>query len=163
MSPGPTRLVSPETLGAWVVKCDPRANPDVAGAVRSGEPWVAERWCVVDNYRSRMMVDGDRAVLWVSGDGRAMARGVWGLGRVTGPARDMVGDAPGGTRRLEVPLHLPLLRTAVSPEEIRAAGVADLEVLVQPHGSNPSWMSKDQLAALSEVLGEWPGPAAWSD
>ncbi len=148
----PGRLVSEETLGAWVVKCDPRSNPEVPEAARAGEPWVAERWCVADNYRSRMMRAGDRAVLWVSGDGRAMARGLWGLGRVTGPAQ----AGPDGPRRPVVPLHLPLMREGVSPEEIRAAGVADLEVLVQPHGSNPSWMSRDQLAALSELLGEWP-------
>jgi hypothetical protein len=98
---------------------------------------------------------GDRAVLWVSGDGRTMGRGVWGLGWVTGPADELAGPT-GGRRRREVPLQVPLLRAGVSPEEIRAAGVADLEVLVQPHGSNPSWMSTEQLSALAELLGEWP-------
>lgn len=147
----PGRRVSEETLGAWVVRCDPRSNPDVLAAASTGEPWVAERWCVADNYRSRMMRTGDRAVLWVSGDGRAMARGLWGLGWVTGSVQ----DGPDFARPV-VPLHVPLVREGVSPEEIRAAGVADLEVLVQPHGSNPSWMSRDQLAALSELLGEWP-------
>jgi hypothetical protein len=146
------RAVSAETLGAWVVKCDPRPNPDVPRAARGGEPWVAERWCVVDNYRSRMMRRGDRAVLWVSGDGRTMARGIWGLGWVTGPAHDTTGDDP----RLDVPLHVPLRLAGVSPEQVRAAGAADLEVLVQPHGANPSWMSRDQLGALAELLGEWP-------
>lgn len=149
---GPGRRVSEETLGAWVLKCDPRANPDVPRAARGGGRWTAERWCVADNYRSRMMRPGHRAVLWVSGDGRTLARGIWGLGRVTGPVR---ADAVDG---LVVPLHLPLASQVVTPDEIRAAGAADLEVLVQPHGSNPSWMSRTQLAALSELLGEWPAP-----
>jgi hypothetical protein len=173
---GPGRLVSEESLGAWVVKCDPRANPDVPRAARSGEPWVAQRWCVADNYRSRMMRPGHRAVLWVSGDGRSLARGLWGLGWVTGPVRgpggEQVDGADGsagsggsggsggsaGRRRPEVALHLPLARAGVSPDEIRAAGVADLEVLVQPHGSNPSWISRSQLARLSPLLPEWPAP-----
>ena len=42
---GAPRRVSEEKLGAWVVKCDPRANPDVPRAVRSGEPWVAAVPC----------------------------------------------------------------------------------------------------------------------
>ena len=153
---GPPRRVSEETLGAWVVKCDPRANPDVPRAAHGGEPWTAERWCVADNYRSRMMRPGHRAVLWVSGDGRALARGIWGLGWVTGPV--------GG--RNPRPAWIVLARRCrctcrwhrgwSTPDEIRAAGAADLEVLVQPHGSNPSWISRAQLARLSAVLGSGP-------
>jgi hypothetical protein len=157
------RRVSEETLGAWVIKCDPRANPDVARAARSGDAWVARRWCVADNYRSRMMRAGHRAVLWVSGDGRTLSRGIWGVGWVIGPVPG-TGDpdpSPAGNRgRPEVPLHLPLASEVVSPERIRAAGAADLEVLVQPHGSNPSWISRTQLAALGDLLGEWPAAPA---
>ena len=141
-------------LGAWVLKCDPRANPDVPRAARTGEAWVADRWCVVDNYRSRMMRAGDRVLLWVSGDGRLMPRGIWGVGRVTGPARDLPAEDARGRVRREVPLDLPLVRAWVSPEDVRAAGAADLEVLVQPHGSNPSWASRDQYAALHGLLRE---------
>jgi hypothetical protein len=107
---------------------------------------------VADNYRSRLMRSGQRAVLWVSGDGRTLARGIWGLGWVTGTV-----DSAGRVRP-EVPLHLPLASQVVSPDEIRAAGAADLEVLVQPHASNPSWISRSQLERLSAVLGEWPAP-----
>jgi hypothetical protein len=157
------RRVSEETLGAWVIKCDPRANPDVPRAAHAGAPWVARRWCVADNYRSRMMRAGHRAVLWVSGDGRTLARGIWGVGWVAGPVLMTGGpdlSTSGDRQRPEVPLHLPLAREVVSPEQVRAAGAADLEVLVQPHGSNPSWISRTQLAALGDLLGEWPAPPA---
>ncbi|WP_157559572.1 hypothetical protein [Nocardioides sp. Soil777] len=56
-------------------------------------------------------------------------------------------------------MHLPLLRRGVLEEEIRSAGVDDLEVLRQPQGSNPSWVSKDQLSAIADLCGSWPpGP-----
>jgi len=48
-------------------------------------------WTVSRNYRSRMMADGQRVILWATGDGRRIARGIWGLGYVTGPhARGVV-------------------------------------------------------------------------
>lgn len=153
------RLITGDSLGAWLVKCQPRLNREVPRAILSGGTEPVTRWCVSDNYRSRMMAPGDRVVLWVSGDGRQLARGVWGLGWVTGPVRAMVGGEPGpgpGPVKQEVPLHVPLLRAGVSAAEIRAAGILDLEVLRQPQGANPSWVSKDQLAALAALWGTWP-------
>lgn len=145
-----------DDLGAWLIKCQPKVNVELAGAIRGGNPPPVTRWCVADNYRSRMMAPGDRAVLWVSGDGRQVARGIWGLGWVTGPVRPMAGERPGSAAKLEVPLDVPLLASGLPAEEIRAAGLTDLEVLRQPQGSNPSWVSKGQLAALAGLLGEWP-------
>lgn len=153
------RLINPETLGAWVIKCQPKVNPGVTTAILDRDPGPITRFCVADNYRSRMMAADDPAILWISGDGRQLARGIWGLGRVTGPIRAIVGEvASCDVGKLEVPLHIELLADGVSVEAIRAAGVGDLEVLVQPQASNPSWVSRDQLAALAWLL-DWPTTA----
>lgn len=153
------RLISDDSLGAWLLKCQPRVNRDVPLAIVNGTGGPVTRWCVADNYRTRMMARGDRVVLWVSGDGRQVARGIWGLGWVTGEARGVVGRDGTAPATKEVLLHLPLLRRGVLEEEIRSAGVDDLEVLRQPQGSNPSWVSKDQLSAIADLCGTWPsGP-----
>lgn len=150
------RLITAEALGAWLIKCQPKVNPGVTTAILDQDPEPITRFCVADNYRSRMMAPDDLAILWISGDGRRLARGIWGLGRVTGPIRDMAGEvASWDAGKKEVPLHIELLAQAVSAEAIRAAGVGDLEVLVQPQASNPSWVSKSQLNALAGLL-DWP-------
>ncbi len=149
--------IRPDTLGAWLIKCQPKVNAELPQAIREGRPEPVTRWCVSDNYRSRMMAPGDRAVLWVSGDGRKLARGIWGVGWVTGGVRVMPGDQGSGPRaKLEVLLNIPLLTVGLSAGEIMAAGITELEVLRQPQGSNPSWVSNEQLVALTELLGEWP-------
>lgn len=144
--------ITADNLGAWLLKCQPRVNQEVPRAIREGRREAVERWCVADNYRSRMMTSGDRVLLWISGDGRQLARGIWGAGWVTGPVRRMLDEQGRETDKLEVPLHVPLLGEGLPAEEIRAAGV-DLEVLRMPQGSNPSWVSRDQLPVLEELLG----------
>jgi hypothetical protein len=152
--------ITADNLGAWLIKCQPKANPELPRTIREGDPQPVTRWCVADNYRSRMMASGDRVVLWVSGDGRELARGIWGLGWVTGQVPPMVDELGAETGKLEVPLHLPLLSSGLTAETIRAAGISDLEVLRLPQGSNPSWVSVDQLTALGELLGDWPAFSA---
>ncbi|MFW6774264.1 hypothetical protein ACOACO_08265 [Nocardioides sp. CPCC 205120] len=146
-----TPRITPATLGAWLIKTDPRANPDLVAAVRDAVPLVVTRRCVSDNYRGRMMAPGDRVLLWVSGDGRLVTRGIWGLGHVSAALRPRDGDG-----RPEVGLDLPLSPGGVPAEAVRAAGAGDLEVLRMPAGSNPSWVSRDQLAALAPLLPPWP-------
>jgi hypothetical protein len=138
------RAVTETALGAWLIKCDPSANPELFDPADDGPPRVTSR-CVVRGYRADLMKPGDRVVLWVSGDGRARARGLWGAGQVTGRAH----ETPDG---LAVPVDIPLLSAPLTDAALRAAGVDDLEVQRMPAGSNPSWVSKEQLARLEQLL-----------
>jgi hypothetical protein len=138
------RAVTEAYLGAWLIKCDPRANPDLFATADDGVARVTSR-CVARGYRADMMRPGDRVLLWLSGDGRARARGIWGVGRVTGQVHE---TAEG----LAVAVDLPLFSSPVSDDDLRAAGVDDLEVQRIPAGSNPSWVSTEQLARLDPLL-----------
>jgi hypothetical protein len=156
-------------LGAWLLKCNPEVY-DLRAAVEAGVDFV-DSWSVRPGYRAEMMAARQRVVLWVSGNGRRMARGIWGAGWVRGPVRDIEpddGSAEGGfwvhqgarrSVRLAVPVWVPVLTEPVTVEEVRAAGLIDLEVQRMPQGANPSWVSKEQLAVLEDLLPEWP---AWT-
>ncbi|HYG92292.1 MAG TPA: EVE domain-containing protein [Nocardioides sp.] len=156
--------IDERNLGAWLLKCNP-AVYDLRAAVAAGIDYV-DSWSVRPGYRAAMMEEGQKALLWVSGDGRRMGRGIWGIGWVRGPVREAVpeDDDPGhwvdrrarGAVRLAVPLWIPVLEEPVTVEEIRAAGLTDLEVQRMPQGSNPSWVSKQQLAVLEHLLPDWP-------
>jgi hypothetical protein len=139
--------VTEGNLGSWLVKCDPRVNPELLKPVDAGVVRVTSR-CVVRGYRASMMKKGDRVVLWVSGDGRGMARGIWGFGHLTGVV-DETGVKP------SVPVDIPLFASALTDADLRAAGVDDLEVQRMPAGSNPSWLSRQQWDRIGPLLGEW--------
>ena len=139
------RAVTEDNLGAWLLKCDPRVSSELLET--GGVARVTSR-CVVRGYRATMMKKGDRVVLWVSGDGRAMARGIWGLGYVTGPVDERAVEP-------SVPVDIPLLSSALTDADVRAAGTDDLEVQRMPAGSNPSWVSRQQWDRIEPLLGEW--------
>jgi hypothetical protein len=139
------RAVTGGNLGAWLLKCDPRVNPEVLTTADAGVVRVTSR-CVVRGYRASMMKEGDRVVLWVSGDGRRMARGIWGLGHVTGVVDETVVEPA-------VPVDIPLFAAALTDSDLRVAGVDDLEVQRMPAGSNPSWVSTQQWARVEALLG----------
>lgn len=142
--------INDSNLGAWVIKCNP-ALSELPLAV-DGRVADIGSWCVRPGYRAEMMAAGQRVMLWVSGDGSRMARGIWGLGWVRGPARET------GTRTLAVPVWMPLLAEPLTASELRSAGVIDLEVQRIPQGANPSWVSREQLAILDRLLPAWPPP-----
>jgi len=138
--------------------------------IAEGGEWI-DNWSVVKNYRSAIMAPGDPVVFWVAGDGRLMTRGIWGIGWVTAPVHDEVPTSLGPgeinywsneAARLavtnSVDVDIPLFKTAVSDADLKAAGIDDLEVQFQAQGSNPSWISRDQLARLQDLLPEWPDP-----
>jgi hypothetical protein len=139
-----TRTITRDNLGAWLVK----RNPDTGSELPRAGGEVVESLCVVPGYRSDLMAPGDRVILWVSGNGRRMTRGIWGLGHVTGPV-EVAG-------KLAVPVAIDVLEEPLPAGEILAAGITDLEVHRMPQGSNPSWVSKEQLARLLPLLPPWP-------
>lgn len=162
-----TRTITGDNLGAWLIKCAPKTF-DLPGAMEAGLE-VVTNWSVADNYRSRLMKPGDRVILWVSGDGRIMERGIWGVGWVIGYVQDAVFEElePGEETfwhseadRLavtnDIDVDIPLFEEPLTAAEVLASGITDLEVQLQAQMSNPSWVSKDQLARLEDLLEEWP-------
>ena len=153
-------------FGSWLVRCNP-AKWDLAGYRAAGGERV-DSVSVVDNYRSAMMQPGDKVLLWVSGNGRLLARGIWGLGHVTAGVRDEPADArPDGpshwlderTRRAvthAVFVDIPLLDSPVTDAELKSEAIDDLEVQRVPMGSNPSWLSSEQLSRVRPLLPPWP-------
>ncbi|MEU4196726.1 hypothetical protein AB0E69_32810 [Kribbella sp. NPDC026611] len=143
-----SRSITRDNLGAWLLKANPESGSPVARWIKQGGK-VVESWCVVPGYRSELMTPEDKVVLWVSGNGRRVARGIWGLGRVIAPV-------DGNGHEVRVQLKLPLLAEPVPAEDLVAAGITDLEVQRIPQGSNPSWLSAEQLARLAPLLPPWP-------
>ncbi|STZ46299.1 Uncharacterised protein [Mycolicibacterium gilvum] len=134
------RSVTPETLGAWVIKCNPSRTP-VEAMRRSG--LAKARWCIAGNYRSRLIRPGQRVLLWVSAH---PLWGFWGAGRITGrPATD--------AGQLSVPVHIPLFAEPLTAAELaRSTALRSMEVFRSPQQSNPSWVSTAELAVLGPLL-----------
>jgi hypothetical protein len=132
----PARALTDETLGAWVVKVDPSRRQGDVDDVLTG----ASAWCVRPTYRTGLVTAGEPVLLWLSG-GDA---GFHAQGRTTGPAYD-----DGGRRAVPVevrPLDPLVLRTALRAHPV----LAGIEVLTMPAGSNPSYLSREQLRALRD-------------
>lgn len=136
----PERAVTLETLGAWVIKCNPHRT-DVEPMQATGE--AKPSWCVADNYRSQLIRPGQRVLFWVSAHPR---RGFWGAGLITG-------DVTMEDGQLHVPVHIPLFTEPLTAAELQtSAGLRSLEVFRSPQQSNPSWVSAAELALVERLL-----------
>ncbi|WP_346764450.1 hypothetical protein [Rhodococcus sp. B10] len=134
-----TRTVTPESLGAWVIKCNPNTT-DLGPMIAAGR--AHENWCVASNYRTRLMSAGQRVLFWVSAHPR---RGFWGAGVVTGSA------VPGPRWKIATDIELfaePVLASAIR----NVQGLDGLEVFRSPQQSNPSWVDREQFALLEPLL-----------
>jgi hypothetical protein len=109
--------------------------------------------CVRPSYRLRLMAAGQPCLLWLSGPHRP---GVHALGMLAGtPDTDADGQPA-------VPVRLTLLGDPVPRAELLADPVArHAEVMRMPAGSNPSWLSADQFAAVLDRAGT-TGLGAWT-
>ncbi|MFB9239336.1 EVE domain-containing protein [Plantactinospora siamensis] len=141
------RRVTLDDLGAWLIK----GNADAADLVGrfARDPRVSG-WCVRPGYRARLMRAGQPVVFWASGSRGRLRYGVWGLGRVTGPAEPGEPGSP-----WSVPLDLTILAepSRLTRRELGAdPRLADLEVLRQPQAANPSYLTVAQFAALCQHL-----------
>ena len=137
------RAVTLESLGAWVIKCNPHRT-DVEPMRAAGE--TKPSWCVANNYRSQLIRPGQRVLFWVSAHPR---RGFWGAGRITG-------DVTMEDGQLHVPVHIPLFAEPLTAAELRVAGLQSMEVLRSPQQSNPSWVSVPELALVERLLAARP-------
>jgi hypothetical protein len=108
--------------------------------------------CVRRSYRLELMAAGQPCLLWLSGRDRP---GVHALGEVTGK----VENRPEGP---VVPVRLTLLADPVPRAELVAdPRMRSAEVLRMPAGSNPSWLSPEQFAAVLDRVGD-DGLGRWA-
>ena len=144
-----TRL-GPGDVACWVLKSTRPPELIDPGWPAGGTRELTR--CVRRSYRLDLLSPGQPVLLWVSG---RTAPGVHALGEVTG-APEQQRDGP------VVAVRLTRLATPVARSDLLADPASrDAEVLRMPAGSNPSWLSPAQYAAVcahlpEEALGRWP-------
>jgi hypothetical protein len=139
-----TRL-SPGTVACWVLKSS-RPPEVLAPGWVARAPRLLDR-CVRRSYRLELMAAGQPCLLWVSGRDRP---GVYALGEVAGA----VVEGDGGP---VVPVRLTLLGEPVPRADLLTdPRMRSAEVLRMPAGSNPSWLSAEQFAAVRDRLRDDP-------
>jgi hypothetical protein len=142
------RAVTRDSLGAWLIKASGR-SPATREHLRSRFAELTTR-CVRPSYRTELLEPGQRVLLWVSGDDPDHPPGLYAHGWTTGRAVPDVAS-PGA---LVVPVRLEPLASPVLRSELRLhPELSAIEVLRMPAGSNPSYLTRDELDALR---GQWP-------
>ncbi|WNV77516.1 hypothetical protein [Geodermatophilus sp. DSM 44513] len=141
--------LGPEDVACWVLKSTrppELIDPDwPAGGTRELTR------CVRRSYRLDLVRPGQPCLLWVSG--RADP-GVHALGEVTGEVGERDDGPVLGVRLTRLPSPVARADLLADP------AVHDAEVLRSPIGSNPSWLSVPQYAAVLAhlppgALGPW--------
>ena len=129
--------MSPGDVACWVLKSTrPPSVIDPGWAPRAE---LGLERCVRRSYRLALMAPGAPCLLWLSG---TRLPGVHALGAVAGDVEERA-DGP------VVPVRLTLLDAPVPRAELLAdPRMRDAEVLRMPAGSNPSWLSAEQYAAV---------------
>jgi hypothetical protein len=125
-------------VACWVLKSN-RPPEALAPRWRPGDAAVLDR-CVRPSYRLSLMSPGQPCLLWVSGRDRP---GVHALGELAGPVDDAAPGGPAVAVRWTRLAHPVDRAELLSDPATRAA-----EVLRMPAGSNPSWLSPGQYAAV---------------
>lgn len=147
------RLQAGDVAG-WLIKSS-RAPAEIAPGWAPGAERDLTR-CVRRSYRLGLVSPGQPVVLWVSG---RVAPGVHAVGTVTGPPREPAD--PVDDERPVLPVRLTRLEAPVERVELlHDPRFRDAEVLRMPAGSNPSWLTTEQLGTVLEraglpVLGRW--------
>ncbi|KAA1426566.1 hypothetical protein [Nocardioides antri] len=139
------RALTPESLGAWVLKTNPRQQP-VGELVRSGFRTVTAR-CVRPTYRADLIAAGQPVLLWVSGGDPSIPAGIYAQGRTTGAAEP-------GSPELTMPVELgPVEPPVLRAELVEHPLLGQIEVLKMAAGSNPSFITRE---GLRELTRRWP-------
>lgn len=146
----PLSRLGPGDVACWVLKSTRPPELIDPGWPAGGTRELTR--CVRRSYRLDLLSPGHPVLLWVSGRN---APGVHALGEVTGAPEDQL-DGP------VVAVRMTRLPTPVARADLLADPAArDAEVLRMPAGSNPSWLSPAQYAAVlallpGTALGPWP-------
>jgi hypothetical protein len=129
-------------IACWVIKS--AVSPAVlAPGWRPGTGRSMTR-CVRPSYRLYLMSPGQPCLLWISG---RSGPGVHALGSLTAAPHESDGGPV-------VPVDLTLLTDPLPRAVLLADPVTrDAEVLRMPAGSNPSWLSGVQFAAVLDRIG----------
>ena len=129
-------------VGCWLLKST-RPPAEIDRGWAPGTERVLSR-CVRRSYRLALMSPGAPVLLWVSG---RVAPGVHAVGSVLAVPRES-DDGP------VVDVALTRLADALPRAVLLADPLArEAEVLRMPAGSNPSWLSPEQYAAVLSDLG----------
>jgi hypothetical protein len=124
-------------IACWVLKST-RPPAEIAPGWTATAAQALDR-CVRRSYRLDLVAPGQPCLLWLSGQDRP---GVHAVGEVT----DGIEDRPDGP---VVHVRLTLLSRPIPRAELLAdPRTRDAEVLRMPAGSNPSWLSAEQYAAV---------------
>jgi hypothetical protein len=129
-------------IACWVFKSSVPPDELVPGW-RPGASHSLTR-CVRPSYRLELMAAGQPCLLWVSG---RVDPGVHALGTLTDGPREDGGGPVVGVRLTR--LRDPLPRAALLADPV----AREAEVIRIPAGSNPSWLSADQFAAVLTQVG----------
>jgi hypothetical protein len=141
------RAVTEQTLGAWLVKGN-RGVSSVDELVRNGFTSVAG-WCVHASYRTDLVLPGQPVLFWVSGGDRDHPTGIHAQGLTTGRP-----ESAADGMKLILPLRLEPIPPPVTRTELLTHPVLrEVEVIRMAAGSNPSFLTRDQLAELRR---QWP-------
>ena len=145
--------LGPGDVACWVLKST-RPPEQIEPGWRVGTALGLTR-CVRRSYRLDLLHPGQPVLLWVSG---RTAPGVHALGEVTGEAEERDDGPVVAVRLARLPSPVPRAALLADP------AANDAEVLRMPVGSNPSWLSPEQYAAVLDhlpphpqaALGPWP-------
>ena len=142
-------------IGAWLFRCNAKNAPLVSEKIAP-----VKSMCAVRSYRLGLIRPGHPVVLWITGPTRATPPpGVWMVGYATGDVRDDPTDDLAGPRRAQVlvtnmsPLPVLLPRSHIYSHP----ATESMEVLRQPFGPNPSYLTRAEQMALQQIIGGWPG------
>ena len=140
-----SNAVDEKSLGAWLIKSSPGTSR--ADWLTTGFRDVTTR-CVRPTYRTGIIAVDQPVLLWFSGQDSDHPAGIYAQGWTIGDA-SIAEDGQPAMRVALQPVEPPVLRH----ELLEHLVLSRIEVVRMPAGSNPSFLSKTQLAVLRR---EWP-------
>lgn len=150
--------ITAETLGAWLIKGSQDVHP-VDKLIRNRFSSVTD-WCLRETYRTDLIRRGQRVLFWISGKSETHPAGIYAQGQTTGRATTELADDewvdPGerGQPKLFMPVKLrPLAAPVLREDLLQHPSLSQMEVLRMAAGSNPSFVTAAELAALHAA---WP-------